>query len=181
MIVLEGPDGGGKTTLAGELVREFHLLYMRPPSAVLTSDGGPVNPRGLAEWWELELIDAKAGKRGQHVYDRSTYISDPIYRLVYHQRSGSTIEQMIQGVHYLINYALVIWCLPPWEDTLEALRQQNRENLKGLDEEKAEVVYWAYHYQYTLWLEACGNEDHCFLYNWRNGEELREVVKRWMG
>lgn len=71
MIILEGPDGGGKTRLAGVLKDLFDLELQ--PRAV-TPDAKAMVPIG--EYIEREL----AKKFGMRLYDRFALISSPMYR-----------------------------------------------------------------------------------------------------
>lgn len=70
MIVVEGPDGGGKSTLVSRLVEDLHI---------------PVAPRVVSKDAEA-MVDLKAWveenvRKGFHtqLYDRHRLISEPIY------------------------------------------------------------------------------------------------------
>lgn len=176
MIILEGPDGSGKTTLAKHLCELFDLQYVRPPAAVLSSSNGPQTERGLIEWWLEELKrSAIRSYRRQVVYDRTTFISDPIYRLAMGGRPQGTPDEMGQGVYVLSGrYDLCIFCLPPFEKTLEAVHAEGRDKLP-LPDEMLYNVWWAYHYFYELWKQFAFEET--ILYNWENRDRIIQRVK----
>ena len=70
MIIVEGPDGGGKTTLIGQLEERYGLK--REPRAV-SSDVKSLVPIG-------EYVDAELTKGfGWRLYDRFALISSPFY------------------------------------------------------------------------------------------------------
>lgn len=71
-IVLEGPDGGGKSTLAAELGRLLNLPVLQ----------GKGPPRGATTEERKLEIDARIRgylKRGRCIFDRHPCVSQPIY------------------------------------------------------------------------------------------------------
>src|SRR5438105_13425965 len=129
-IIVEGPDGSGKTTLANKLSDVYDLMYRRPPAATLSSTHGPGD--GLVEWWGSEL-----GKTPSHlnhgVYDRCFFISDPIYQQAQSDRplllSG---HELVRGIMRLWNVEpIIIFCLPPFEVQLANVKRDERERLVG--------------------------------------------------
>lgn len=153
MIVVEGPDGSGKTTLANKLCELYDLEYRRPPKAVLSSSDGPSSSgRELIDWWreELQKCRDKTYAVGG-VYDRITYISDPIYRLAIGGHPQGTPDDMREGVHRLKNYArLIVFCLPEFEVTVTNVHIDDRPAFV-IDREKLYNIWWAYHYLYELY------------------------------
>lgn len=180
MLVLEGPDGGGKTYLAQQLVKALDLEYRKPSQEVLSSTQGPVNPRALIEWWmiEVQLCEEDPAYERRGVYDRTTYISDPIYRLVYGEHSAATVRQMRRGIDFLADNAMIVWCIPPWDVTLESLRNQQRDNLEWLDETKAGVVWWAYSVLMATW-QAFSPERNLH-YHRENYDQILDEIKEYL-
>lgn len=147
MIILEGPDNSGKTTLALWLAEQLKLEYRRPPT--LSSTEGV--DQHVFDWWEQQLLAPDTG-----IYDRCTYISDPIYRLVSGRKPIATDMQMNRGIRLVGNHAMVIFCLPEWEWS-KPLNQAEKDAGGGLahaDMAQLEVIHWAYGISYMLWAEA---------------------------
>lgn len=151
MLIFEGPDNSGKTTLAQAVAAKYGLEYRRPPA--LSSTGG-VNDH-VFKWWEAEL--EKHPRDTFAVYDRCTYISDPIYRLVSGKYPLRNEAAMQQGVMKLINrFAHVVFCLPRWEWSRHHCEAELAAGggLKYSNIDQLRVIHWAYHNTATLWQEA---------------------------
>jgi hypothetical protein len=111
-VIVEGPDGGGKTSL----VRFLHeTLGLPMPSRSSTSTGGPIP--NLADWIKDQAIWPKGSIPHSRLYDRHPIISEPIYgRLV---RPGSQVQAPLDDDRYqrdvrayLYEHAVVVWALP---------------------------------------------------------------------
>lgn len=107
MVIVEGPDGAGKTTLINRLCAELGV-EIRPRSS--TSDHGPVDD--VWEWVKRDLIT----NVDRDIYDRHPFISESIYGPVLRgeMRLGPDPEE--QELHYglfLHHRPLVIYCMPP--------------------------------------------------------------------
>jgi hypothetical protein len=104
----------------------------------------------LIDWWEKQNFEEAV------VYDRTTYISDPIYRLVTGTKSAATGTQIANGIFRIMDkMAIVIFCDPPWENQKHVLQMDwERPALRGINLEQAEVISWAYVAQQALWKEA---------------------------
>lgn len=71
MIILEGCDGTGKSTLAKALARDLKLPIAE---RVVTSENGPPSKSELIKWTYKELADPTP-----KIYDRFPIYSEPIY------------------------------------------------------------------------------------------------------
>lgn len=156
-IIVEGPDGSGKTQLAERLCIEFDLDYRRPPPEALSSTTGPAD--WLPEWWNGQLALPPAAL-AEGVYDRCFYISDPIYQQAQPDRpllvDGPALARGIGHVWTIEPY--IIFCLPPFEVQLANVKQELRAMLEGVTDKQLEKInnaYWAY---YALWSQALGGE-----------------------
>jgi DNA polymerase III delta prime subunit len=147
VVIIEGPDGCGKTTLAHRLERECGLEYARYPG--ISSSKGSTDT-GVVLWWKLQLDKAHENNR---VYDRCFYISEQVYQMVMPERMlmlGG--EAMIGGIAdvWQVN-PLIIFCLPPKEVFEKNTFQVGRPQLLGVDERLMRKTYWQYWCMYGLW------------------------------
>lgn len=140
MIVVEGPDGAGKTTLINLLLADNSGLFLRPRMS--TSIGGPVDQLTKAVDEDF-LNPIEAG----HVYDRHALISEPIYGPVirgsmkpgfedwnWFCRSWSRLQTM---------RPLLIFCLPPLDVVRENLHNETHGQMSGVVEH-IDAIYWGY-------------------------------------
>ena len=143
MLILEGPDGGGKTTLGKQLQG---YVYTRPPEVLLSSTSGP--SAGLAEWWESQVW-SPVSSTDHLVYDRTTFISDPIYAPIWNRKLIRSAATVAHYLHVLKNRGNVriIFCLPPLATILEN-NAKDKEPLKGTNKLKLELLWNLY------WLRA---------------------------
>lgn len=152
MIVLEGPDNSGKTTLAKLICEKTGMEYRRPPT--LSSTEGVDDH--VFTWWEEQLALPQF-EGVTPVYDRCTYISDPIYRLVSGKPPLRSEQDMQSGIMRLVNHDVYfIFCLPPWEWSAKHHVEEHRAGL-GLSYaniDQLRVIHWAYHCTYQLYSEA---------------------------
>lgn len=109
MIILEGPDGGGKTTLLGKLQARFDLPQ-RPRFADSSGPYPDLYNRIYDDLHEISLPRTKC-----QVYDRHSLISDYVY--------GPTLRGTVLPEftwpsaatmrNALASRSLVVWCMPP--------------------------------------------------------------------
>jgi deoxyadenosine/deoxycytidine kinase len=151
-IIIEGPDGAGKTTLATRVAEHLGMEYRRAPADLLSSSLGP--SAGLADWWDEQLALPPV-ELATIVYDRCFYISDPIY-----QQAQPARELMIppsklaHGIMRLWNVEPhLIFCMPDFAIMLSNVRQAGRDHLDITAEELSKVwnQYWAY---YAMWANS---------------------------
>lgn len=149
MIVVEGPDGSGKTTLAELIADEFDLEYRRAPT--LSSTTGP--DEAAIDWFADQMRDSN-GQGG--VYDRLFVISEPIYQLATPgrplMRDAAYMALALQKVWQKVD--LLIFCLPPWEAAVKNLEDVGRAALHGVDRLQLEKIHWMYSYQYELFKQG---------------------------
>lgn len=143
MIVVEGPDGAGKTSLI-EKLRDITGLGVAPRV---------VNERAeamtdLVKWTEINV------SQGWHpqIYDRHRLISEPIYGTILRSDPEpgfddlSWIQRQISLFHAC--EPIVVVCLPPIHHVVENVmgdaKDKDRRNL--VVENDIEKIYWMYHY-----------------------------------
>jgi hypothetical protein len=143
VVIIEGPDGTGKTSLAERIADRYNLEYRRP--SVLSSTLGPADA-SIETWWRQQLRNDD----GAGVYDRCFWISEPIFQLAIPHRpllvEGAKFAIGLQDL--LLARPLIIFCLPEWEKT-RPIVMSGREKLEGVDERELEKVHWAYWNSYA--------------------------------
>jgi hypothetical protein len=150
VIILEGPDGGGKTTLAKAICEELGLDYRRPSEQLLSSESGPSSE--LPQWW-VEQWRGSRGYKARGVYDRCFWISEPIYQMAQIKRDLLVPElNLWRGIHDLWGEGpLIVFCMPSMDVQYSNVIQDGRASLKGLEYkhlEKVNFMYWAF---YAMW------------------------------
>ena len=154
MIILEGPDGGGKTTLAHKIAEEFGMEYRRPPEELLSSLTGP-SP-GLHEWWR-EQMRRPTHERMEGVYDRCFWISEPIYAAMSKRVPLINHDLLWRGISDLwAEGPLMIFCMTDEAGMLENTYVAGRPRLASIAGDAIDMrcitfLYWAC---YGTWLQA---------------------------
>lgn len=121
LIILEGPDGSGKTTLAHELVRGHGFKYKHH---------GPPQKDPLCEY--LETLTQVENEGGNWVVDRF-HLGEQVYGpLLREDKLGLAGRIVIEQLATQFN-AIVVLCLPPLDVVLTHLKTTDRYELIGAD------------------------------------------------
>jgi hypothetical protein len=173
LIIVEGVDGAGKTTLAQALAQHLGTAYMRPPEHLLSSTVGPGD--GLTQWWIKELQE----NRIPDVYDRCTFISDPIYSTV----MGRPPSCPANAVAYMLDLSKeavshFIFCMPS-KDHIWANFHEDRPNLVGMNRSKMKRIMHLYevhlnHYRLMFPTKV-------MVYNWYGKDYTMDKVRGDLG
>lgn len=152
IIILEGPDGGGKTTLANELRDKFEYTVIH--------FGQPTPGENIFRTYSRALLDAiDSGSR--IVFDR-LYLSEVVYSNVL--RGGSKITLAERKVlEYIIDVFEIrqVLCLPEWPILLEGWR--SKEDLIKSQDTLARI--------YDGYVEeVCRPNDKHILYQWNSSD-----------
>jgi hypothetical protein len=129
MIIVEGPDGSGKTSLITMLAEKLDFEVM--PRAC-TSDNG-VDPATLKEWVNRDL---SLPIHQPKFYDRHPLISEPIYGPLIrgHMADGWTdVGWLASRLNILrIKEPFFIFCLPPMGAVLYNIAEEHGYETKHL-------------------------------------------------
>lgn len=123
-IIVEGPDGGGKTTLVRWL---SSILDIPIHDRASTSTGGPVG--NLAMWVEQDLT-SPFGLGQPWLYDRHPIVSELVYgpitrnRLPQGFRSEAWRKAMISNV---ARSSILVWCLPSLDVVMKNTEKEGRD------------------------------------------------------
>lgn len=110
-IVVEGPDGAGKTTLIDKIVKGFG--YVQHPRASRSVEG----PVADLDQWVVNDLNG-LGKFPPSIFDRHPLISEPIYGPICRGKVPGNFNQTwwVNTMRArLACHALVILCLPPFD------------------------------------------------------------------
>ena len=150
LVLLEGADGSGKTTLCKQL-KEFGFNVAAPVDRV--------EPKPYEEW--IKLIN-----KGDAIVDRS-FITELVYRAVDGKETGNlTLEQMC----YLLKYCKIILC--ETDSAFEDSIKRGEDNIT--DKETATKIKDAYKLILTMLDKFTKAE--VFTYNWKK-QKFNEVIK----
>lgn len=136
MLIVEGPDGSGKTTLVNRLSSDLGLkVAPKVVSADMTTN------IDLKAWVEDNI---EKGFRAL-IFDRHRLISEPIYGPLFRHRMMPGFDSMNwlkyhQSSLRRIN-PIVIWCLPPLQRVFDNIKG-DLENIIVSD--RLVEVYWSY-------------------------------------
>lgn len=144
-LIVEGPDGGGKTRLIEALMARYPLTHHEKAS---TSLRGPV--KNLAAWVTDDIAKMDAFE-AVNVYDRHPVISEPIYGRVARgnpqpgfttDRFGRPASSPWLSAQRLALYerTLVVWCIPTLEQCKSSVDPER--DMPGVTENIEEIYDW---------------------------------------
>jgi hypothetical protein len=146
-IIVEGPDGAGKTTLVQELQNHFPRMDLHP--RFCTSVGGPV--ANLAE----EVYKDVTGVPTHFIYDRHPTISEYVYNAAIPGRTirPAFLSDTMGGVRQRVaQNSIMVFCLPPFSvvyDNCIADELAGHQMLGVID--NIERIYEQYQMHYQMW------------------------------
>ena len=137
MLIIEGPDGSGKTTLITEI--EKRLSVTREPRAVTSS---AVAKRELGSF----ITEEVAKGFGKRVYDRFALVSSPFYCMLPNPTFDGAFRDPAWLEEAWIKFRqvspLIIVCLPPLEVVIHNVMADDTSKVAQGD---IETIYWLYH------------------------------------
>ena len=116
MIIIEGPDGAGKSTLIKKLRAAHPVLKMAPRAC--TALGGPLRGDDMFKW--LRTYGAMYG----HIYDLHPCLSGAVYGAVFGDTPLDSPRGLLSGLFWEIHEnARVIYCRPPRREIVRAVNE----------------------------------------------------------
>lgn len=130
MILLEGPDGSGKTNLSRHL-HERLGIQIAPRFA--TSEGGPIDELYHTMHRDLRTWDSS---REPRIYDRHPLISEPIYGPIVRgeMRPGFDHPSTAQLRKRVAFRSLVILALPPFQTVKRNVANEEFPQMRGVQQ-----------------------------------------------
>lgn len=145
MLIVEGPDGAGKTTLIASI--QNYLGWPVAPR-VVSKDMKAMGD--LVNWVEENVAEGFQDK----IFDRHRLISGPIYSTVMKAKPDEGFEDF-RWLH-LMQYRLlqqvapvIIWCMPAYA-TVKANILADPDNKTLFTEVEMRQIYWLYHQRAAL-------------------------------
>jgi thymidylate kinase len=149
MIILEGPDNGGKTTLGKVLSEALHIPVLH--------GGGPPNSKAEAEKRIKIIFDDK----DTVIYDRAIQISEGIYAPIFRGSTYFNTRTALSKLQKKHN-PIIIYCRPPTHriikleekdfrpgeevDHIKRVKENQGKIIKAYDELFGEVPHIRYNY-----------------------------------
>lgn len=136
MIIVEGPDGAGKTTLISQMVERYDLQVA--PRVVSKDANAMVN---LRDWVDTNLEEGPQWM----IFDRHRLISETIYGPALRQNAEDGFDSLTQMWLWLRKFyelePLIIYCIPPL-DVVKSNTEHDPDNRAVAH--KIEAIYQAY-------------------------------------
>jgi len=143
MLIVEGPDGAGKTTLIERLAEDLDLPVA--PRVVSKDTEFMVD---MVDWVELNLADGPQ----RMIFDRHRLISEPIYGPVLRGTMDPGFDNLTwlyaKQQEFRQTNPFVIFCLPPVESVL---RNVYSDVDNKVVRDHIDTIYWLYLNAASLW------------------------------
>jgi|SRR5690606_16211814 len=126
MIIVEGFDASGKTTLANEIGRAMGWQVLHT--------GGPTRDEGDVY---ACLFRSYQRMRMRCVQDRVTHISESVYSLLHRPAKAAIAIDALKDIRAPM---MVVYCRPPDEALLKGVLEDHRRKAHDTDEHMARVL-----------------------------------------
>lgn len=164
MILVEGMDNTGKTTLCKKLYDEFHLPGVRR--------SGPAPKEEMVNRVQELIMSTE-----MVVHDRCPVFSEPVYGSIL--RGGSIFGSKSWEYIWLLLWKnpLIIYCRPPIERIFDF---GNREQMEGVIDQKTKLLS-RYDELMNVVHIMMPNDENFLVYDWTEEGELEHLMQhvRW--
>lgn len=135
IIVVEGPDGSGKSSLIRRLAEDFGLRVHEKASDSVTG------PKGDMSVWAYRDVTTQRDHQLVEIYDRHPLISQYIYGPIAREYLEPNMQSatMHLAIRMLAKQCLVIMCLPPVDVVQTNVAQA--EQMAGVDENITRIYH----------------------------------------
>jgi hypothetical protein len=161
MVIIEGCDNSGKSTLARKLNLEFNLK-------IIKSSGPPISKEDLVQRVEASIENTKRGNI--FIYDRYPLISEFVYgpllrnkNLLEGEEGNRLWKELI-----LIN-PFIVYCRPPYTKIADFGKRKQMRGVRS----KADLLIVAY----DNFMNRIGGSTDVYFYNYMDNKDLEIYIK----
>lgn len=166
-IIVEGPDGAGKTHLIDRLMSKFHFLDL------VRNEKGP--DADLFEFWTRNAETERSNR--VPIHDRFFY-SELVYGPILRGSYQVDKNAMYNILWYIRAGSFVIYCRPGTDRIIEGL--QKRPQMEGVKEHIQDIILL---YDEIMAVEQTFFGNRFFMYNWTLDSDfkyLEELIERYL-
>lgn len=162
MIIVEGMDNSGKSTLAKHLAQKFELEYLHSPSEYRN------NPKLMIDWARDQMVNKRLA-----VYDRFSPISDRVYGPVLRGGTPYNDTEEGRGAVELLKETphVIIYCRPGRE---RILNFGSREQMDGVVHQAIKLLEAYDDLMGKMQLEGYN----IVTYNYDNPEDYNHIISQ---
>lgn len=146
MLIVEGPDGAGKTSLIERIAAETEWPIAEKAVSPDMSAQVP-----LTVWVQNAILRDRAGEK-QVIYDRFCLISEQIYMPVTRVSPRDELSPMwfFEAWRQFIELRpTVVWCLPPMDAAWSNIEYDDTQ--PDVVKRNFAAIYWSYHFRWCTW------------------------------
>lgn len=130
-VIVEGPDGSGKSTLIEQLRLAIDIdVHAKASHSV----DGPVDY--LGKWVDTDMDTLRMPWLRPFIYDRHPVISEPIYARLVRQQPPQypfEIDEFLTGVREVMyDTCIVVWCLPDLQTVSNNVANNYQDQMPGV-------------------------------------------------